>query len=132
MAEGILKAMLDSEKIAGVEVISSGTGTLDGYPATANSVQVSAISESLVEASDLIFVLAYDHYVFVTSRYPDKADDVFMLKSFPDGEASLGLSIADPIGADVETYSEVYDEIKRELMRAWPNIIQRINERLEN
>jgi protein-tyrosine phosphatase len=145
MAEGILKAMLDSEKIAGVEVISSGTGTLDGYPATANSVQVSAkdgvdisnhhsqaISESLVEASDLIFVLAYDHYVFVTSRYPDKADDIFMLKSFPDGEASFRLSIADPIGADVETYSEVYDEIKRELMRAWPNIIQRINERLEN
>ncbi len=145
MAEGVLKAMLDSEKIAGVEVISSGTGTLDGYPATANSVMVSAkdgidisnhhsqvISESLVEGSDLIFALAYDHYVFITSRYADKADNVFMLRSFPDGEASLELSIADPIGADIETYSEVYDEIKRELKRVWPNIIQRINERPED
>ncbi len=142
MAEGVLKAMLHSEGIDAVKVISSGTGTLDGYPATANAVQVAAqggidisdhysqaISKSLVEKSDLLLALAFNHYEFLISQFSDRIDDIFMLKAFPHDVASRELSIADPIGADIETYSKVYDEIKRELKRVLPDIIQRINEK---
>ena len=143
MAYGILKSMIKAENIEGVEVVSAGTGTLDGYPATAYSVQATkkdgidisdhysqSLTSELVERADLILVLALEHHVYITSKYPESSGKTFMLKAFPDRDPSPELSVDDPIGADFEKYLSTYNEIKNELLRAWPAIKQRIDEKL--
>lgn len=143
MAHGILQSMIESENVEGAEVISTGTGTLDGYPVSLNSalaagkdgVDIShhhstALTPELIEESDLILTMAYQHLFSVISLYPKADGKVFMLKAFPDSEPTPELSVADPIGTDFENYQETYKEIKAELARIWPAIKQRINDKL--
>lgn len=139
MAEGILKKLLADQGRADVIVSSAGTGTLDGYPATANAVRAvkekgvdiahhhsTRMTEKLAQEADLIFALADDHYD-ILQRYRSARDKVFMLKAFPDsGHADYLHSIEDPIGADLGEYQRVADEIERELRRALPEILRRI------
>jgi protein-tyrosine phosphatase len=135
--------MIEAENMSNVEVVSSGTGTLDGYPATPHAVQAAkengidisdhhsqTITEELVQAADLILVLAYGHLLFISQRYPDTHDKVFMLKAFPDKEPSLELSVEDPLGLGLEDYLDTHRELEAELRRAWPAIKQRIDEKL--
>lgn len=144
MAHGILESMVAAENLANVTVVSSGTGTLDGYPATAYAVQAAgrdgvdisghhsqAITKELVEASDLILALAYRHYRFIVDKFPGIEQKVFMLRAFPDREASPDLTVQDPIGMNFDEYLETYEELKRELRRAWPAIRQRIGKTSE-
>jgi protein-tyrosine-phosphatase len=144
MASGILKSMIHAEKIANVDVISSGTGTMDGYPATSNAVRAAAkdgvdiadhhsqaMTRELVSASDLILALAYGHYAYIVERFPEAAGKVFMLKAFPDKQPSLKLEVDDPLGLDFAEYLNTYRELKEELGRAWPAIKQRIDERMQ-
>jgi len=142
MAHGIMRSIVEREKLANVEVTSSGTGTLNGYPATSNAVMAAhkdgvdisdlhsdEISVEMVEEADLILVMAYEHYQLIVSVYPEAADRVFMLRAFPEREANRKLSVEDPIGADFDTYRGTYEEIKRELERAFPFIKNRIDEK---
>ncbi len=144
MAYGILKSMIEAEKIANIKVISSGTGTLDGYPATSHAVQASAldgidisdhhsqrITPDLVDKSDLILTLAYEHYMYIVRRFPAARDKVFMLKAFPDTDPAPELAVDDPLGLSFAEYLETYRELKRELERAWPAIRQRFDEKLQ-
>jgi len=142
MAQGILRSMIEKDNIANVEVISSGTGTLDGYPATANAVQASkkngidisdhhseAVTAELVRASDVILALAYEHYVYITESFPEADGRVFMIKAFPDHEPSPELSVEDPLGLGLDEYLATHRELEKELRRAWPAIKQRIDEK---
>jgi len=143
MAHGILQSMIDSENIEPAEVISTGTGTLDGYPVSLNSTAAAAkdgvdishhhslaLTPELIKGSDLILTMAYQHLFGVISMYPEADGKVFMLKAFPDSEPSPELSVHDPIGTDFENYQNTYNEIKAELVRIWPAIKQRIDEKL--
>ena len=143
MAHGILRSMIEAENISNVEVASSGTGTLEGYPPTSNASQASknngidisdlysqAISAELVSSADLILALAHEHYLFITQRYPDTDGKVFMVKAFPDKNPSRELSVEDPLGLGLEDYLDTHRELEQELRRAWPAIKQRIDEKL--
>jgi protein-tyrosine phosphatase len=144
MALGILRSMLDKRGVSNVRVISSGTGTLDGYPASTNSIQAAKahgidisdhhaqmLTPELVKQSDLILTLAYGHYAQIAQEYPEAIDKLFMVKSFPDDEPSQELSVRDPIGLDYDDYLRTFNELKRELRRALPAIIERINEKID-
>lgn len=135
MAEGILRRMAKEDNLEYMDVVSSGVGTLDGYPATGHAVRVagrdgvdisnhhsSQLITELMEEADLIFALALDHYKKMSLIYPEDGDKIHMLKGFPEGRAEKGLSVADPIGLDFEEYQKTYDEIKAELKRIWPYI----------
>lgn len=144
MAHGILEHLVNSDGLSDdVVVVSSGTGTLDGYPATKDAVMAAsrdgidisdhhstAITEDLVDDSDLILVMAYHHLFEVLGKFPEADGKVAMLKAFPDKEPVEELSVADPIGTEFENYMRTYKEIKEELKRAWPHIKKRINEKL--
>jgi protein-tyrosine-phosphatase len=143
MAHGILRSMIEAENLSNVEVVSSGTGTLEGYPPTSNAVQASrnsgidisdlysqTITAEMVQASDLILALAYEHYLFIAQRYPDAEGKVFMVKAFPDKNPSRELSVEDPLGLGLEDYLDTHRELVQELRRAWPAIKQRIDEKL--
>ncbi len=144
MAHGILRSMLQAESISNVEVVSSGTGTLEGYPPTSNAVQASknngidisdlysqTITAEMVQASDLILALAFHHYLLIAQKYPDTDGKVFMVKAFPDKKPSRELSVEDPLGLGLEDYLDTYRELEAELKRAWPAIKQRIDEKLQ-
>jgi protein-tyrosine-phosphatase len=143
MAHGILQSMIEREKIDDVTVISTGTGTLDGYPVSLNSVGAAAkdgvdisqhhstaITPELIDESDLILTMSYQHLFSVIAMYPKADGKVFMLKAFPDSDPSPELTVHDPIGTDFENYMSTYSEIKAELVRIWPAIKQRIDEKL--
>jgi len=144
MAEGILKNMAREDNLEYMDVISSGTGTMDGYPATSHGVTVCArdgvditnhhstqlISE-LMSESDLILALALNHYQQMISLYPDDRNKTFMLKAFPKDTTDPDLSVADPIGLDVEDYQKTYFEIKNELQRIWPDIKERYMKKIK-
>lgn len=135
MAEGILRRMAAEDKLEYMDVISSGVGTLDGYPATGHAVSVAQkdgvdisnhhsqqLIADLMEESDLVFALAYDHYEKMRLMYPQDEDKIYMLRGFPDKRAEKKLSVADPIGLDFDEYRKTYNEIKAELKRIWPYI----------
>lgn len=142
MALGVLRSMLDKRGVSNVRVTSSGTGTLDGYPASTNSIQAAKVhgidisdhhaqvlTPELVETSDLILALAYGHYQHIAQEFPEAIDKLFMVKSFPDQDPSPELSVKDPIGMDYDDYLRTFNELKRELRRALPAIMQRIDEK---
>jgi protein-tyrosine-phosphatase len=84
------------------------------------------MTEKLAAEADLIFALADDHYEFLR-KYRTARDKVFMLKAFPDtGHADYLHSVQDPIGADYQEYRRVAAELERELKRALPEILKRI------
>jgi len=143
MAHGILQSMIEKENLKDVTVISTGTGTLDGYPVSLNSAAAAAkdgidisqhhstaITPELIDDADLILTMSYEHLFSVISMYPKADGKVFMLKAFPDSEPSPQLTVKDPIGTDFENYMKTYNEIKAELARIWPAIRQRIDEKL--
>jgi len=144
MAHGILNHLVTSDSLDDdVDVVSSGTGTLDGYPATSDAVMAAAkdgidishhhstaITEDLVDDSDLILVMAYNHLFEVLGKFPEADGKVAMLKAFPDKEPSEELTVEDPIGSGFENYRITYKEIKEELKRIWPHIKKQINEKL--
>ncbi len=143
MAHGILRSMIEAENISNVKIVSSGTGTLDGYPPTSNAVQASknngidisdlysqTITAEMVQESDLILALAFHHYLFIAQKYPDTDGKVFMVKAFPDKNPSRELSVEDPLGLSLGDYLDTHRELESELRRAWPAIKQRIDEKL--
>lgn len=138
MAEGLLKAMAKNEKLEYMDIISTGTGTYDGYPVSNNAAEVSRkagidisyhhstqLVADLMKESDLILALAVNHYDRMQSVYPEYSDKVFMLKGFPEKGNGKKWSVADPIGLDYEQYQQTFYEIKAELERIWPAIKER-------
>ncbi len=141
MAHGILESMIEKDDVADVSVVSSGTGTLDGYPATTYAVRAAsndgidisghhsqAITSELVDASDLILTLAYEHHTYILEKFPGAEGKVFMLRAFPDKDPSPELTVNDPLGLSFDEYLKTYEALKQELRRAWPAIRQRIDE----
>jgi protein-tyrosine-phosphatase len=140
MAEGILKKSLADAGHREVEVSSAGVGTLDGYPATPAAVDTAAkhgidISEhhsqrltgKLFKEADLIFALADNHFEFMRN-FPDADGKLFMMKAFPEPHlADVAHSIMDPLGGTAEEYQATFQEIDKEIRRALPEIIRRID-----
>jgi protein-tyrosine-phosphatase len=144
MAEGILRSLAERDAVPGIRAVSSGTGTLDGYPATWGAVQAARkdgidisdhhsriLSAGLIREADLIVTMAFEHYQILVDKFPELNGIIHMLKSYPDRRASAALSVKDPIGADFDTYQKTYQEIKSELERIWPDIKTRANEKVQ-
>lgn len=140
MAEGILKKLLTDAGYEEVEVSSAGTGTLNGYPATPNAVEMARrngvdisdhhstrITAQLFEDSNLVFALAESHYQRLQD-FPGAENKLFMMRAFPDGNhADPDHSVVDPLGGTLEEYQQTFKEIETEIRRALPEIIRRID-----
>lgn len=140
MAEGILRKLLADKGYTDVEVASAGVGTLDGYPATPNAVEVSSrrgidishhhstrITAKLFQEYDLVFAMADNHYERL-SEFPGAEERLYLVKSFPEkNQADAAHSVDDPLGGTLEEYIDTFEEIEREITRALPDIIRRID-----
>lgn len=100
------------------EVVSFGTATADGLPASENSLVVMAAMgydvsghkstlanfENLADC-DVIYTMTNSHKEHIVSMMPEIADRISTL--CPDGH-----NISDPYGGSVEIYTKCADEIK--------------------
>ncbi len=149
MAEGILKKLLQEQGIsttdrdydeAAADVASAGIGTLDGYPATFNAVEVAArsgvdishhhstrMTSRMFAEANLVFAMARNHYEQLAEMNVTDGK-LYMLKAFPNsGHADDAHSVEDPIGGTMEEYRKTYGEIDAALRKALPEIVRRIN-----
>ncbi len=139
MVHGLLSKMVSDERLSHVQIKSAGTGTLDGYPASTNSVLAverdgidisdhhsTELTPELIDEADIILTLSFTHMMEVIALNPRADGKIAMLKSFPDREPSPELTVADPVGKDFDAYLKTYDEIKTEVNRIWPSLKKRI------
>ncbi len=124
MGEALLKkAVADSadENLKKLEIVSAGTATVDGMPASANSVKAlarigvdisdsvsTALTQKLVDESFAIFAMARPHIDILKSRFKNIPPRVFtvmeMLKNGRD-------DVADPYGGGLDEYLDARDDI---------------------
>ena len=123
MAEYLFRDMLgrESEWITG----SAGTFAGNGMPASRAAVEVLAelgidgsrhrsrfLDRDLVDGSDIIVVMTSEHLHHMEMVFPEAVEKTFLLKSFSkEGKGD----VMDPIGASVDIYRHIRDEIRASL-----------------
>lgn len=134
MAEGTLRALLEPEPAAGIEVSSAGTLGIEGAPATREAVAVaaeagvdisghrsSALTVPRVDRADLILAMARHHVDEIVALVPDAEPRTHLLAEY----AGRGdLDVPDPIGGDLDEYRRAYRLIRELLSAAVPRIIR--------
>lgn len=143
MAVGILKKMLAEEGVSGVAVISAGTASLEGMPATELAVKTSAewgidisrhrsqpVTDELVAQADLILTMTPEHREEILLHDPSAASKTFLLKSFPEPvKTEPFYTVRDPIGGGPSDYQRSFFEIEESLRRIFSAILQRAGKR---
>ena len=139
MAAGWLAQALgtDAER---VEVMSAGTGALEGRPATPQSIETAGcdgvdltehrsrrVTPELVRSVDLVLVMERSHLAVVTAMGA-KPERTHLLSEWPSpGEPQL--AIDDPYGGSMEAYEECWRRIRRHLDRVVPLVREALRER---
>jgi protein-tyrosine phosphatase len=113
----------------GLCLVSAGTGTLPGMPASSGSLAAAeekqmdlgthrstSLSPELIRASDRIYCLSPSHLADVLHRVPEAADKTTLLH--PKGEP-----VFDPFGGAIEVYRKTRDEITAHLRARLPEIL---------
>jgi protein-tyrosine phosphatase len=142
MAEYALRSLLEKERPGKAEVHSAGIAAATDFPATMYAAEAArmwdldlsqhrsqSLTTGLVEAADLILAMAPEHAEAVVKLVPDARDRTCLLKNFPD-EAPYGEEVEDPIGRSLDHYNETFLEIGEYLGKHLPQIVARIDEKL--
>ena len=136
IGEVILKNLVSQDGLDEIIRISSG-GILgiEGEQASDYSIAVAqenglnleshrsqGITPDMMKESDIVLCMTLDHVEKLKLLYPDQLDKIYALKEYLiDGEI-LSYSIEDPIGLSLDFYRKVYNNIKIELERIFPEI----------
>jgi protein-tyrosine-phosphatase len=120
MAEGLLRNLLPVDN--GWEVSSAGVAACDGWPASGNAVEAlhekeidlsgfrsRQLTPQLIDEADLLVTMTRAHRDRILAISPESSGKVFLLKSF--GVSKCAPDIDDPVGASLEIYRRVRDEI---------------------
>ena len=135
-AEAILKKLMEEQGAQLVLVGSAGTNAVEGLPANFLALSVAGshgvnlmshrsrpVSRKLMEKSDLIIVMAQNHYDILVKKFPKYKDKVHLLKNYGREEPLNDPEVVDPIGGDGELFEAVYQDINSESERIAPLII---------
>lgn len=133
MAEAIAREVARERGLADVVVASAGTGAYDGASASDGAVLVGIehgtdlaehrsrpLTRELVDGADVVLTMSSQHLARV--RELGGAGKSFLLTEFASngGEAR---SVSDPFGGDLETYRATYEELEREIRRAFDRLV---------
>lgn len=112
---------------ATLEVGSAGLGAAEGQPAAEHAVEVArrrgldltrhasrALSQELIESSDLILVMTGAHRRLLLRRFPASEDKVFLLKRYA---SSVEEDVEDPFGGPLSAYEACLTELETELTK---------------
>lgn len=140
MAEGILRAMLAKTRFKNIIRISSaGTLYLPPTPvhnwaekvASANEINIHAhisshLNAKIMERADMIISMAVNHRAYLKKHFAEHTHKVILLKEWKRGKQLSNPSIADPIGHEIDFFTDTFAEIHGELKRVLPYIFLRI------
>lgn len=127
MAERYLRARLEEVGVEGVALCSAGWGEYEGRPSPPDAVESAdrhgvdlgehrsvRLSAEVVRDVDVAFVMDYNDFHALTSRYPEVADDTYFLRTML-GDARESPRIPDPHGRGPERFQRAYETIARAL-----------------
>lgn len=125
MAERYLRSRLDERGVEDVTVRSAGWGEREGRPSPPDAVESAdrhgvdltdhrsrRLDRALVTGVDVAFVMDYNDYHELTSRYPRVAEDTFFLRTML-GDARETPRIPDPNGRGPAQFAAAYGSIAR-------------------
>lgn len=140
MAEGIFKYLLKNNNIDNINAASAGISAYDGDKANEKAIYVLGnegiditshksrqLTESIIDMSDLILTMTYNHKIAILKHAPKANKKVFTLKEFAnivndEDVKDLNLDIDDPFGMNYDVYEQSMKEIKTELEKIIKNI----------
>ena len=135
MAEAILKEYLKEHEVHHIWVESAGTMMLSGAPAASETIKVCAdngldvsahrsqqITAGTLYQSDIVLVMEVAHVEYIRGMYPEFEEKVKTLKGF---ETGIDEDIEDPIGYAFDKFESTFAEIKVEIERVIPVILNR-------
>lgn len=144
MAEYALRMLLEKERPGKAEVSSAGIAAADSFPATVYAIEAPKIwdldvsphksrllTREMVDAADLILVMSPEHHKAVLRLNKTAADKTFLFKSFPDN-SPMGEAVEDPVGQSLDRYNECFLELGEYLGKHLPEIVQRIDQKLND
>ena len=133
MAEAIARRIAAERGVTGVEVSSAGTGAWEGSGASEGALLVGLergmdlnahrsrlLTPELVAAADIVLVMSPSHLEQV--RDLGGGAKAQLLTAYAAGGAA-GRPIADPYGGNLETYRDTFEELEREIRRAFDRIV---------
>jgi L-threonylcarbamoyladenylate synthase len=138
MAEALFKKMIMKTKYKDFIIVQSA-GTLSIPVSHAHDYAINVCDENDVELirhlsqpitreivmeSDIIFCMAQNHFSYLTKRYPEYKEKVFLLKQWKKNTTVSIPSIADPIGHDMKFFRATFNEIRSELKRILPAVLE--------
>ncbi|RKY87805.1 hypothetical protein DRQ11_05255 [candidate division KSB1 bacterium] len=141
MAQGILEHLLPEDYRSKVKVTSAGTAAIENSPASSQAIAVAKehgidiskhraqeLSEPLLRDSNIVFVMAKEHYQYIVQHYPQYRDNVFLLKSFDrKPNRRRHTDVPDPIGRPQGFYRRVFQELENEIRRILPRLLQLVD-----
>ncbi|HTK30527.1 MAG TPA: hypothetical protein VL332_01085 [Candidatus Saccharimonadaceae bacterium] len=139
LAEAYLRAALGADRDR-VQVVSAGTGALDGQPATGPAIEVARrdgvdlaghrsrrLRIADVAEADLVLVMERLH-LNVVRAMGAPADKTHVLSDWPEpGEPEL--EIFDPFGGSIEAYEECWRRVRRHVERVVPSVREALRTR---
>ena len=122
MAERYLERRLTERGWDSIDVRSAGLGEIEGRTSPNTAIEAASThaidlsdhvstlaSSASIEESDIVFVMDYNNYHSVKTRFPNATDDVFFLG--PLSGQGGDIVIPDPYGSGSERFTETYDVI---------------------
>ena len=127
MAEAIARKITIERGLADVEAVSAGTSAHDGSPASDGSLlvgiergldlgthQSQTLSRDLVRSADLILAMGPHHLERIEAL--GGGGRAYLLSEYASHGASTR-PISDPIGAELDVYRAIADELEEEIRR---------------
>ena len=132
------KALFDnmSSKIGNKDIgsMSAGLTRLSGAKAAENTIKIclkygldvsshrsSQVDGGLIHEADLVLTMEIEQRDYIQSVYTEQSSKIFTLTGYGDGNER---DIHDPYGDGIDIFDNVFKEIKREIERILPLLIE--------
>jgi len=133
MAAAIARRVAEERGLADVVVSSAGTGALEGSTASDGALLVGieqgtdlsehraqVLSRALVESADVVLAMSQQHLARV--RELGGEGKSFLLTEFA-SHGTESRAVSDPFGGDLATYRSTFQELEREIRRAFDRLV---------
>ena len=135
MAEAMFRALLcetlgcENHELReqGYEVLSAGVHTMNGLPASIETIQVLAaqgiqlldhasqpLSRELLEVADVVYAMTNSHLESILANWPEFENRVELL-------SRKGIDVCDPIGMGIDAYQHCKAQIDESLRTIFDN-----------
>jgi protein-tyrosine-phosphatase len=133
MAAAIARRVAEERGLTDVVVSSAGTGAYEGSTASDGALLVGieqgadlsehraqVLTRALVDSADVVLAMSAQHLARV--RELGGEGKSFLLTEFASHGAEAR-SVSDPFGGDLSTYRDTFQELEREIRRAFDRLV---------